>query len=81
MILDETDKCAVTMLIGGPAWTEKATSVDFIRQYTKSLRQKIPTPEWVYDLYDYLEAESSDTAFYTDGLTSMSSPSQPLKSE
>jgi hypothetical protein len=56
----------VTMLTGGSAWPEKATSVDFIRQYTKSLRQKIPVPTWVYDLFDHLEAESSETAFYTD---------------
>jgi hypothetical protein len=57
------------MLTGGSAWPEKADSVDFIRQYTRSLRQKKPVPNWVYDLFDYLEATSSESAFYTDCIT------------
>jgi hypothetical protein len=60
----------ITTLTGGSAWNDKADSVAFLREYTRSLQQAAPVPQWVYDLFDYMEDNSSDTATYTDCNTS-----------
>jgi hypothetical protein len=56
----------ITMLTGGSAWDDKADSVEFLRAYTRSLRQRAPVPQWVFDLYDHMEEHCADTALYTD---------------